>query len=907
MSRRRRLSAPVVFFALPALAAWAAVVAVLSIPTDPKNSVLFGYSFSRLATAGLLFLAGLALAGAATQLWRSPQWRAWLDERVLQNRRLVTGLIWLSGALLLAGWVFNFLPLYRFGLLQATVERLKPAAIWLTFFAGESFLALQAQRYGLHTQTLRAALRSERRALWLAGGLLLAFLLLWGFIAATGLGIQPGGEDMWYETGAPVLGLQALVAWLAGMGLLAVEVEFSRQNGGKLSILTGKFDFVVFVVIWALAAGLWALTPLRDSHFSPGPYPPNNAFAPYSDGSYFDSMAQFALIGQGIHNGSFFDRGLYPALLTFLHVIGGQNYATIAALQAALLAVLPALVYLLGKRLHSRAAGMMAAVLVALRGANAIAAATWINGANPKLLLTDFACGVLVALFTLLLVRWLADGLRPSGAVLAGGALGLAIMVRTNPLLLAPVALLLAASASILSRPRAWKRWLLVSALFCAAIFAAALPWSVRNDLVFPKAGLLNVFTRRIQAVQNTRYQSTPAQAAVDPHATPAPAAIKPAKPKSSGLVSLASLQRAAGFVPEHFLHNLVTSTLVLPVTLQFDDLKHTVNSAQPFWLEDWNGALPPNAIPLLGLNLALMAVGAAFAWRKAGWAGIAPAAVFLGYQLANGFARTSGGRYIVPVDWVVVVYFALGVVQVSLWGLALLGFDFSQGINVSRNPWGWGFGAKSLRNLSKKKSKFFLFVLLSDFAPKPQPQGLRETLIPILLLLAVILVGGLAPLSEAFFPQRYQNLSDQQALALLESNGALEQTGYSAQELEQFLSSDQAVARMGRLLYPRYLSIDQGVPGGSNVYTYQPYPRLAFTLLGKFGNASFILPMQASPQPIPDGIDALVLGCKGSGSNALMAVLLDGSENRVLSRDPAVPLACPLPDPVCNDNRECK
>lgn len=859
----RRL-APALFFALPALTALLTAISVLSIPPDPKNSVLFGYSLSRLALALALLVISLLLGGLAAQLWRSEDWAAGLRRLLQGSLRRLDALLWVSGALLLAGWVFCFLPLYRFGPLQATVVRLKPAVIWLTLFSGQVFLTLLVQRFGLHRQNLAAALAQQRRALWAAGALWAAFLLVWGFMAVTRAGIA-SSEDIWYESGVPVLGLQMLLAWGLGLGVLAVERQL-RSRVRAVPRLFKRADLWVFLCIWAITALLWAAEPVRDSFFSPGPYLPNNAFHPYSDGAYFDSMSQYALIGQGIRNGTPFDRGLYPALLVFLHSVAGQEYARVMALQAGLYALLPAVIYLLGKRLYNRSLGVSAAALTTLRGLNAIASATWINGANPKLMLSDFPAAVLAALFTLLLVKWLSGGLRLNGAVPAGGVLGLSILTRTNALLLAPVALLLA----FLIRPRGWRRWLLAALVFLAAMFASVTPWSLRNVNVGHKS-ILNVFTARITLVQRNRYIVTPVPAAgSEPASAPGSA---PAPAKSDGKAP-ASLRNVAGFVSSHFLHNLATATLILPTGLQYHDLEHTIYTAEPYWIEHWDGRMRPGAVPLLALNLALLALGAGFAWKRSGWVGTVPLAVFLGYQLASSFARASGGRYIVPVDWVTALYFALGLLQVSLWGLALLGRRPGEENDNPPDP----------------------------FSGAQKPTRWAQS---AALLAGALLVGALLPLSEALFPPRYENLSKPQALALLVESGAVQQSGYRVEQLEQFLAGEEAFARYGRLLYPRYLYINQGIPGTESIFAARAFPRLAFRTIGPFGERSALLPMQVPPRPVRDGADVVVLGC--GRSDALLAVVLDGDHNQVLLRDPPAALSCPLPEPVCDDNRVCR
>jgi hypothetical protein len=85
----------------------------------------------------------------------------------------------------------------------------------------------------------------------------------------------------------------------------------------------------------------------------------DNLMYPYSDSATFDVGSQFALIGQGIFNGQYFDRALYIALLTYLHMAfraepGSDDDGTgCHCLRYSLMVM-----YLIGREVHSRALGM---------------------------------------------------------------------------------------------------------------------------------------------------------------------------------------------------------------------------------------------------------------------------------------------------------------------------------------------------------------------------------------------------------------------------------------------------------------------------------------------------------------------------------------------------------------------
>ena len=57
----------------------------------------------------------------------------------------------------------------------------------------------------------------------------------------------------------------------------------------------------------------------------------------------------------------------------------------------------------------------------------------------------------------------------------------------------------------------------------------------------------------------------------------------------------------------------------------------------------------------------------------------------------------------------------------------------------------------------------------------------------------------------------------------------------------------------------------------------------------------------------IPDAADVMVVGCKADGYILAWAVIRTDDKS-VFERTPGgVPLACPLPEPVCDTNKSCR
>jgi hypothetical protein len=313
-------------------------------------------------------------------------------------------------------------------------------------------------------------------------------------------------------------------------------------------------------------------------------------------------------------------------------------------------------------------------------------------------------------------------------------------------------------------------------------------------------------------------------------------------------------------FVTIHFLHNIISSVFILPTDGEFHDLWRTVRGDFPYWEAYWDGRFSPSAHLFLILNLSLLALGMGASWKSAGASGLVPLGAFLFYNLANAFARTSGGRYLVPIDWIVLFYFALGLFQVILWGMALFGLKDEKKESEPRDPWNW--------SLLKKSPLIILFFLL---------------------------VGALLPLSGYFIPRRYAEQSQAELFAQLEAQGDIQKMGYDAAELQAaFTQSPDLRIVAGRVLYPRYFEAGKGIPKERFPYTAMDFPRIAFTVIGPQGLHYAVL-ARADVDYFPHASDVFVIGCQqGTAINALAVVILD-QPNIVYTRRPSAPLQCPV------------
>ena len=852
------------------LLAYTLFVAILSMfvlrgmllsPSEPESAIFLGLSVPRLFfSLGLfttfIFFTLLAIKALGNQAWAERILEKWFGGG--RSSRILT---WFAGISLGLGWIGCFLPPYRVGILNNYWISIRPIMIFILLISLATLAVIAIKRSRLVIQDLKISKIHYRTLL-----LFLASLLILGMMFFSGFGIRIL-DDFWYGAGVPILSSQLIAAIFCGILFLQIEKRLNKERS----------DVIIFLLIYIITAILWVREPLQGSFVFPGPHPPNHILYPFADSATFDSASQFALIGQGILNGQTYERSLYSSFLVYLHLLAGQDYEEMMAIQAGIFAIFPALIYLIGRSLNIRAVGFAAAIIAMWRGINSIAASNLIDMANPKMILTDFPAAIAMAVVILLTCEWLKSPAQKSHYPLwIGGAIGFAFILRTNFLVL--LVFIPVYAFFKLSPER--KKWLISSFLIFLGMIVITLPWELRNQ---SRGGMIyGSYLAKFQFVIRQRYL---------PPAEPGGALPQPDEQGLALLsfkntnVLLEMSQRATDdaqenrlcntvlcFAPNHFLHNIVTSILVLPTSPQMDDLRHTVKDTYPYWRPDWDGTFTTSSLFFLILNIFFIVLGVSLAWEKLHLPGLTPLAVFIFYNISSGLARTSGGRYLVPMDWIISIYFLLGIFYLVTWFANTLGIK-----------WELFFGLLG-ENVSQSTTSYNLSNVL-------------------VILAALFGLGSLIPLSESFYQPRYQDIDVTHVL--MEREQVVVSAGLSMNNIEQFLKDTNAELLIGRILYPRYYPIDRG-----EIFIYpfvtMGFPRTAFTLIGPHGDRGVILPGDI-PKYFPHAADALVLGCKEEKYLDALAVILLDESGAIYTRDPASELQCPLKQPVCNSNRVCR
>ena len=646
-------------------------ISLLSLPADPKNAIFAGYSLSRLvmvigmAAASALFLIFAIRERKSSFLYN--RLKPILPDTKLYNAvvRIILVLAFFAGtALLVAGRLYGRYELYTI--------RLKPALLWFILILIQSVVVLVflKKRTAANESLPLKAERSTTRLFLLIGVILIA---VWAFLLLSGMGIM-ADQYYWNEAGVPLLWVQVVFALVIAFAihriaqaLRIIDHPASRNDTSTPTIRKLLPDIGFFFLLWILSAVILIKTPQQAQPWAPGKYPPHELYYPIADAMDYYISAEFAVIGQHLANDGLSDKPLYTILIFFLQLITGDDFVRLTNWHVIVMALYMPLLYILGKILHSRKAGIFLALLAVFYEYNAITSTAIVNLPTVKILMSEVLVRIGLLVLAILFISAFKNRKIPLVYLAAAGAvLGWNTLIRYNTWLLLPLLLALVFFTG-LSYFRGKYR-LAISAVFLAGCFLAISGWMAREELTHSNA--LFFLSRFSSTVWSGRYFPS-SDSEPNAAATPAPVEIQANEPETDQpSVTPASSTRIlplpAAFA-NHFFHNAVSSLVSLPVTFRIDSLYRTIKGT-PIYSYDWAGEIKPAEILLSVFNLLLIAAGLVYAWKRHSWAGLMPAILFAGYHAGNAVALTSGNRYVLPVLWCILFYYAVGLLEAICW-----------------------------------------------------------------------------------------------------------------------------------------------------------------------------------------------------------------------------------------------
>ena len=321
----------------------------------------------------------------------------------------------------------------------------------------------------------------------------LVLLGTWVFISISRIGLVMD-TAYWNVPGIPLATFQIFGVTLAIIIIMFFFYRSRRSISRPSQIALG---IIIPLAIFLVTVQVWGSTPMLKHYFSLEPTPPNFQPYPYSDARVHDLGAISILKGDGIYFHGYTDKPLYHVLLALLHLFSGNNYVTLAWAQIFVLALIPVLLYLLGKRFHSQLFGLVLAALMILQQRNAIVLSYKIASVNPRLLVTEEIMLLGIILVVFLLFQWMRK--RDQKIILILGAvLGALSLIRINPIFILP-AVLLIVFLQLRKTPRIWIKQIVLLMMGFLIVFT---PWLITG--VNPEGQ--SWFFLKIMDVINVRY-----------------------------------------------------------------------------------------------------------------------------------------------------------------------------------------------------------------------------------------------------------------------------------------------------------------------------------------------------------------------------------------------------------------
>ncbi len=818
----------------------------LTAPSESASVVFLQYSALRL----ILLLAVFFLSLASLLLLIASFKKNWLDLRsgkLIDNLWNRTETFWALLALVGLTYFLLFASERNLGSFASYRERLYPILVWfaliaLQFILGFLFIKASGSNF----------LQIYRSSLAPSGIVLLLLALLIAFIALTKIGLTPD-PIYWQGPGVSLLISQAIVAWGIGVSFHALVLRFGEASRSRVNGLA-------CVALWALAVFLWWSQPARASYNVLESAPPNFQEYPFGDSILYDTVAHKFLTGTALPN-DFWVKPLYSFFLAVLHLFAGEDYKLLVFLQIAILAIIPVLIYLLVSRIGNRTAGVVASLLVILREQNSIALSNIIQVAHLKLFLSDVFSMGLVVLILWLMFRWFERPNERHNSLLAlGGALGLLTLTRGHPILLFPIIVII---VFLLEAENIRQRFIRAG-LFTVGIALVLLPWLWK---IYETTGRIALQSPVSPYSANMAglYSLTPHLADPSAFTTDVSSQTLEESDAQNKQVTNFILQHpdeVLRFVSAHYLHNTIYTYIYLPHSFRIESLRAYVTT-EPFW-GNWQGELSFQGWILLIINMGLIALGFGTAWKKNRYLALVPLLIGMGYNASVSVGRISGWRFILPADWITLVYFSIGLIQLSyiVWFV------------VTRS--------------------------VQDVSVSNESQTVEKTSVhwvaPALIAISFLLIGSAVTYGNRLFSNRYPPQPAQQLLdEYLVDAESLGQP-FTEVELDRFLQSENAVILNGQAIYPYYLKSDSGpVNHAWPAYKPRPYNRVVFYLVGA-ESSNVILPLPSHDFDFPDGAEVIVFGCANEFWDIeALSVLLTGASPSVFTREPMPALSCPF------------
>jgi hypothetical protein len=790
---------------------------MLSTPSDPDVRRFLGYSSQRWM---IILAVGLLTGLCVLALLRLLRYATAPKAITLPHPGWLLPAVSAAGLCLLAVDVFGMQWLDVN--LNAVVARITPLAVLISLISIEMIVLPWAATPESQPPGWTSLGKAAR--VWAA---LVAFGLV---IGLTRFGLVKVSNG-WYEYGVPLMHEQAANLLMgAAVAFLAAAIASRLLNKVRVSVLA--VDLLLAGLVWGAAVLTWSPMPIPHTWMSPKPLAPNFAVYPYSDAALYDTAAQGTLLGAAWARTEVHYKPLYVGFLTLAHAAVGLAYQPVVQLQVLVLAFFPVMLYLLGKNMHSRLAGILAAAAAVIREYNQLAVASLTTTSNTKLLLSELPTALGISILLLILVVWVRRLRRDSVLpLLAGGVIGCIVQIRLQTVLFLPG---LMAFLFFYARPREYRRWLGVCGLLLIGFSASLAPLVVRNILA----------TGQITIEKPGYFERTVAYS-FTPTSTNPSSAAQADVPIPEARQTLLSTVWLSG---SHFVHNLAHTLLVLPSGYgAVSAWTRPADLSSLFWVQY---LAPLTLLPGLWIlfNLALIALGIQSMWQKNRQQALLPLFMLLVYDLSSAFGGFSGQRFFLPVDWVGYFYFFAGAAWLCAGLLRFMRWPLSSA-EVSAQPAG-----------------------SSRPDARPVKPGLRLVGAAGLLLV----LGLVYPAAQAIIPVRYAQAGQPADAAAFTRLAQTALNPADQAKLAQLLTRPDVEILHGAALYPRRMANIDDSAGVNLPDAEVGYPYLSYTFVGQ-RKLIVLQPLGPEALVFPHAAEVFVAGWVYQGRFHAFATALPG------------------------------
>ncbi len=807
-------------FILWTLQGLAAFISLLLLPSDAASRTLLGFSIARL---GLVFIAVTFTAISG--------WLAWREFRT-PNQRDITQRPQLWDAVFVACLFLILTSQTTLAILHGLSQEglvFKYAAYAARLAPLLDLTAISVFELSLWILWLRRfALENARKTLKSAGWAWITLGVAIVIIAATRLGVGPEAIGAWGRPTTPFWEWQIALVWLIGSILILLHLF------DKLPRVSHP-DLWIALAIWIGVSALWLSQPIRLG-WQAGPRAPNFEPYPFSDAMNYGEYAQSLLIGNGLFTNDVPPRVLYIVFLAGLHALAGQDYSHVIALQSLVLALFPVALYLLGREISGRPLGIVLAILAAMRDVMTGLSANYAgNFSYSKFYLSELPTALLLTFFTIFLIR---ASKRPSwlniNFMLAGGILGLAVLMRTQSAALLPPAFLVA----FLGNRKPWREWVKAGIILIVTLALTVAPWFWRNTRV---AGGFVLDDPGSQMMWRAMWFNGANEGIIPqlPNETDSQYSKRLTSMAISGF--LANPGGNIHAMLDHFVNSEIGNVVLFPVRDGLQSLAEIFIPTRAFW-EVIGSNFSNSQLVLIGIYLLIFGLGIGAAWQAKGWIGLMPLTINLAYNFSTALFLSSGMRFLLTADWGFYFYYALGLLTLTR-GIFLV-------LQTTRT------------RLIRKSAEI-------EYPSNTIKLTSRKAVVTGCLIF--FLLGGSIPLSEHIIPKRYPPVSRAELIRQVATAASISQQ----EQLQSILQEPGLVVVQGRALYPRYYKADKGEPGTAKM-GYEPMPRarLVFFLVGN-ENITVIFDLAQTPEFFPNASDVIILAPQGTISLSPLAILV--------------------------------